>query len=97
MHYQIPSTCCIARLMAVMPAQQANPMMMGFAPVLMSFTISVFSPMAPMAMIIRNLLNSFMGVKKSADIWNGPVQMVVIREAAINHRMKKGKALSLGI
>ena len=66
-------------------------MRIGFAPDLISFTISVFSPIAPIAMMIMNLLKSFIGVKKEDGTLKKLVQIVVNREAAMNQRIKNGK------
>ena len=46
--YQMPSTCCISRLMPAMPTQQQKPMMSGLPPVLTSLTMFVFRPTAHM-------------------------------------------------
>ncbi len=50
-----------------MPTQQQNPKRIGFPPFLINFTISVFSPMEAIAIIIKNLLNSFKGRNTSFD------------------------------
>lgn len=46
-----------------MPTQQQAPKARGAPPVLMSLTISVFSPMAAMASTMKNLLSVLMGGK----------------------------------
>ena len=56
MHHHKCITCCNARLTPVIPTQQQNPMRIGFPPDLISFTISVFKPIAVMASTIKNLL-----------------------------------------
>ena len=58
--------CCILRLTSEIPSQQQNPVKIGFVPVFINFTILVFSPMAAMAMTIRNLLSSLSGAVTSA-------------------------------
>ena len=59
--YQRPSAYCMPRLTAVMAAQQHKPIRMGLPPVLTSLIRSVLSPMAAMAMMMKNLLKSFNG------------------------------------
>ena len=60
--YQIPNTCCIARLTTVIPIQQAIPIRIGLPPVFTSFTILVFRPIAAIAITIKNLDSSFSGL-----------------------------------
>ena len=79
--------CCIPRLTAVIPTQQQNPVKIGFPPVFINLTIFVFSPMAAIAMTIRNLLSSLSGAVTSAGSWN----TVVTTEASTKNRTKKGK------
>ena len=78
--YQIPSTCCMSRLMEAMPTQQQKPRARGLPPVLMSFTMFVFKPTAHMARTMKNLLSSLMGAKTEAGI-PAPMAMVVMTEA----------------
>ena len=73
-----------------MLTQQQRPIISGFPPVLMSFTISVFSPIAAIARTIKNLDSSLIGVKKSAEI-PADTAMVVIMEAPMKYRIKNGK------
>lgn len=75
-----------------MPAQQQNPIKIGLPPVLISFTRSVFRPMAAIAMTMRNLDSSLKGEKK-AELTPAWVQTVAIRDARMKNRMKKGKIL----
>ena len=56
-------TLCRIKLTAVMPAQQLPPSRIGLPPVLISLTISVFNPMAAMAITIKNLLSCLKGAK----------------------------------
>ena len=56
------------RLVPVMPTQQQAPKARGAPPVLMSLTISVFSPMAAMASTMKNLLSVLMGERR----WHPP-------------------------
>lgn len=81
-NYQIPRVCCIKRLTKVIPIQQQKPITIGFPPLFTNFTISVLSPIAAIARIIKNLLKSLKGEKKEVET---PifVAMVVIREAKI--------------
>jgi len=62
-----------------MPAQQQKPVKIGFPPVLISFTIFVFNPMADMAITIKNLLRSLIG----AVISNERLNTVVTTDASI--------------
>ena len=66
----------------MIPTQQQKPRSSGLAPVRISLTMLVLSPMAAIARTIKNLLRVFRGVKMSALI---PVAetMVVATEARI--------------
>lgn len=57
-------------------------MRMGLPPVRMSFTRSVFSPMAAMARMMKNLLSSLTGEKTEAGT-PAPMARVVMTEAPI--------------
>ena len=57
--YQIPRRCCTPRLTPAIATQQQNPMKIGLPPVFTSLMRSVFSPIAAMAMTMKNLLASF--------------------------------------
>ena len=87
--YRIPSRFCIPRLTAAMAAQQHSPMKIAFPPVRIIFTRSVFSPMAAIAMMIKNLDSSFSGAKADASI-PAATAAVVITEASRKNRMKNG-------
>ena len=67
---------------------------MGFPPDLMSFTILLFSPIAAIAIIMQNLLNSLSGVKTSPETpkFNATV---VISEAIIKYTMKLIKQMQV--
>ena len=65
--YQSPSKCCMSRLTALMPIQQQNPIISGFPPVLMSFTMLVLRPIAAIASTIKNLDSSLTGAKKVGE------------------------------
>ena len=71
--------------------QQQNPIKIGFAPDLINLIRSVLRPIAPIAIIIINLLRFFIGVKKAAGTLKKLVHTVVISEAAMNQSMKNGK------
>ena len=72
-----------------MPTQQTPPRSKGFPPVFTSFTISVFNPMAAIAITIKNLLSVFSGAKNAEETPKF-VATVVITLAKTNHKMKKG-------
>ena len=58
--------------------QQHAPIINGFVPVLISFTMSVFSPIAAIAITIKNLLNILNGAKKSAGTEHETAIVVII-------------------
>lgn len=70
------------RLTAVMPIQQTAPSKSGLPPVFISLMILLFRPIALIAMIIRNLLNSFIGLKNELSTPK-LTAIVVIIEAII--------------
>ena len=51
-----------------MPAQQQAPSRRGFPPVSISLTMLLPRPMEAIAMMMKNLLSSFSGAKKEAEI-----------------------------
>ena len=65
-----------------MPIQQHAPIASGLPPVFMSFTISVLNPIAAIARTMKNLLTSFIGLKKSPETPR-LIETVVITEAAM--------------
>lgn len=79
--YQIPSTCCMSRLMEAMPTQQQKPKASGLPPVLMSFTMFVFKPTAHMARTMKNLLSVLRGENTDAETPR-EVAIVVMTEAS---------------
>ena len=81
----------MARLAAAMQIQQMRPMRMGLAPDFTSFTRSVFSPMAAMAMTMKNRLKVFKGAKTATSA-PAATATVVMTEAAKKSRMKVGRA-----
>ena len=62
-------------------------MKIGWAPLFTSLTIFVFNPIAAIAITIKNLLRSLIG----AVILPGRLKTVVITEARIKNKIKKGK------
>lgn len=54
-----PVTLCTPSETAVMDTQQHSPRSIGFPPLRISFTILVFSPIAPIAIAIKNLASHF--------------------------------------
>ena len=88
--YQRPRTCCISRLVTVIPIQQQAPKARGAPPVFTSLTISVLRPMAAMARTMKNLLRVLMGRRH----WHPPQgtrPMVVIRLARDEVEDEKGE------
>lgn len=73
-----------------MPIQQQSPIISGLPPVLISLTISVLRPMAAMASTMKNLDSSFIGANTSGET-PADTATVVMTEAAIKYKMKKGK------
>ena len=73
----------------MIPHQQQKPSNNGFPPVLISLMIFVFNPIAVIAQMIKNLLNSFIGLNTEADTPKF-VATVVITEAPRKKRMKNG-------
>ncbi len=72
-----------------MPHQQQKPSRSGLPPVLTSFTIFVFNPIATIAHMIKNLLSSLIG-SKTSDETPRFVAIVVMTEAPRKKRMKNG-------
>ena len=62
---------------------------MGLPPLFTSLTMLVFSPMAPIAITIKNLLSSFNGWVISAGSWN----TVVTTEASTQRKARKRENL----
>ena len=63
-----------------MPIQQHMPIMRGRPPVLISFTMFVFRPMAAIAHMIKNFESSLIGAKRAGSAPRA-VETVVITEA----------------
>ena len=87
---------CIPRLILIIPHQQQNPSKIGLPPILISFTMFVFSPTALIARTIKNLLSVLNGVKKP-DGKPRCTQTVVMTDAKTKYRMKKGNTFFMGI
>ena len=62
----------------MIPSQQHAPIINGFPPVLINFIMLVFSPIADIAVTIRNLLNVFNGIKKSPETPKDSATVVMI-------------------
>ena len=90
--YQICMICCMARLTTVIPTQQDAPRSIGFPPDLINLTTLLLSPIAAIAIIIKNLESSFNGENTSALI---PMltHTVVMIAAIIKYKMNIGNAL----
>ena len=84
--------CCIPRLTMVMPTQQHPPRISGFPPDLINFTTLLLSPIAAIAMIMKNLDSSFSGANTSA-LTPRLMHTVVMTAAMIKYRMNIGNAL----
>ena len=67
-------------------------MIIGLPPFFISLTISVFKPIAAIAITIKNLLNSLNDAKKLVGTPH-PTAIVVITEAPMKYRIKNGKIL----
>lgn len=91
-YYQIPKMCCNNRLTKVMAIQQLAPRINGFPPVFTSFTISLFRPIASIAITIKNLLISFNGTNM---LGSAPkiVAIVVMMDAIMKNPINVGNAL----
>ena len=77
------------RLAAVMPIQHIPPRIIGLPPDFISFIILLFNPIAPIAMIMQNLLKSFKGAKTFEGM---PIfkATVVIKDAIIKYIINTG-------
>ena len=82
----------MARLTTVIPTQQDAPRRIGFPPDLISFTTLLFNPIAAIAMMIKNLDNSFSGAKTSA-LTPKLIHTVVMIAAMMKYKMNIGNAL----
>lgn len=80
--YKVPINACIPRLVRMMAIQQRAPRRMDLPLDLIIAIRLVLRPMAPMAMIMRNLDSCLRGVKKLLDTPR-EVRRVVKREAKI--------------
>ena len=75
-----------------MAIQQLAPRSKGFPPVFTSFTISLFRPIASIAITIKNLLISFSGTNR---LGSAPklVAIVVMMDAIMKNPINVGNAL----
>ena len=78
LYYHIFIKFCNARVTAVIPIQQVNPIKIGFPPLFTSFTIFVLNPIAAIAIMIKNFETSFIGAKKSAETPKETAIVVII-------------------
>lgn len=90
--YQLPSIDCTPNETTIMAHQQQRPNINGRPPVLTSFTMLVFKPMATMAQTINNLLRALKRLKASAGT-SKDVATVVIPDANKKKRIEVGNAL----
>ena len=74
----------------MIPIQQQNPIILGFPPVFISLTMSVFRPIAAIASTMKNLLSSLIGENTPA-LTPRDSAIVVMMEAATKYRIKNGK------
>lgn len=74
----------------MIPSQQQAPNVRGFPPVFTNLTIFVLSPIAAIAITMKNLLKSFNGLKNDDGT---PIftATVVNTDAAKKYKMKNGK------
>ena len=77
--------CCIRRLTTAMLIQQHNPIIIGFPPVLINFTRLVLSPIAPIAIVIKNLPHSVNGFVTLDGILNTVLITAVNKKNNTNH------------
>lgn len=76
----------------VIPIQQHPPSISGFPPDLINFTTLLLSPIAAIAIMIKNFDNSFNGANTSA-LTPIVIHTVVITAAMMKHKMNIGNAL----
>lgn len=86
--------CCIINVTTVIPIQQAIPIKIGFPPLFTNFTTFVLNPIAPIAITMKNLDNSFNGWNVSAGI-PAAVATVVIILAPMKKSIKNGNTLRI--
>ena len=69
--YQSPMTRCITRLTEVMPTQQTAPISRAFPGLNQLDDVAVQTDGTYMAIMMKNLLSSFSGLKKAIEHRNG--------------------------
>ena len=89
--YQIFMIYCIIRLTTVMPIQQDAPSRIGLPPDFTILTTLLFKPIAAIAIMMKNLDNSFSGANTSA-LTPRLLHIVVIIAAMIKYRINIGNA-----
>lgn len=80
---------CIISVIQIIPNQQNNPINKGLPELFISFTILVLNPIAPIAIIIKNLDISLNGLKNLMSIPN-LTAIVVITLARIKNIINIG-------
>lgn len=83
--HHICNICCIRRLTNAIHTQQQNPMIIGFPPFFINLTILVFSPIAHIAIVIKNLPASVKGFVVLISRLNIVLIIVANRENKTNH------------
>ena len=73
-----------------MPVQQQKPIKIGFPPVFINFTISVFKPIADIASTIKNLLSILIG-ENTPELTPSESASVVITDAPTKYSINIGK------
>lgn len=87
--YKICRILCNRKLTVAIAIQQQNPIIIGFPPFFINLIISVFNPMALIAITIKNLLSCFKVAKLlSAAVKDAPEQKLVIMVVIIEARIK---------
>lgn len=72
-----------------MPIQQQKPINIGFPPVLISFMIFVFNPIADIASTIKNLLSVLIG-ENTLAFTPSETAIVVMIDAATKYKINMG-------
>ena len=82
--------CCIKRLTQIIPIQQRAPSRIALPPWEIKFFMSVLSPIADIAIMMKNFDKNFMLDKKVS----GRGKSVVTIDASRKNKIKVGKAFS---
>ena len=89
--YIKPIKCCMTMLTNVIAHQQQTPRIKGFPPVFTSFTMLLLSPIAAIAITMKNLLRVLSGAKNSA-LMPRFTAIVVTTDARTKYSMNIGNA-----